>query len=910
MTVRLMSSPTKKKIRITLVEVVAGVLVVVLAGVSIYLVVNYNQAQARDDQREADLAQIKQALEAYRIDRGSFPKRDSGARLEEDLGLEDELREYLPGGIPRDPLYPQSYFLGGAIETYTYFYKTKDNGSEYRVFAPRESGEGNFISIHSEDGHDIVWTGSRPQEVVIQNCDHPFVSSDPSQIQVSIAQNIRTAGQAANHISIKEDGHQASVFGELGVIDLLTANEVRLDINQSEPGEKVLGFFSQSSFLSSGEDRARAIDEDDEYVYIGLDTSPAKIIRIDRGDFSRAETKTLAAGEDKIASLVNDDNYIYVGLKTTPGKIVRLSKSDFVTTRTIVLDSGQNIIGSLTQDEDYIYIGLETRPARIIRLDKSNFTTIVLPLQASENRVISLVNDRENVYAVLDTSPTQIVKVNKQNQSLARGSLTVGEDSAYGMTQDESFLYLFLSTRPARMVRVSKQDFTAVAKIIPAPGRGISQDQNFIYLVSDTSPAQVTRIDKETLLMTTVSLAPGDHPAYDLVGQGQYLFLAFDTEPAKIIQLNKAIFDDQDLERHRLLKEFIASADNPVRIINDRDYLYIGLSASPSIIARADKKDFSSVFYKTLPKGFDALTDLTQDEQYLYGTFSTRPGYVAKIDKSDFSVTSNSFPNYGYQAAKIIADQNYLYVGYSHRPGGVLKIDKSDLSEVGATDFSRSFDNISSLIQDENYLYVSLDTQPARILRINKADLNSVETKELETGRAKVADLAQDEKFIYAGLVGQPGTIVRIDKRDFSNTLVKTLFVNEDNPASLLELDESVYICLGTSPAKLVRLDKDSFSTTTTKTLAAGENVCQSMTVDQNYFYLLLKTKPAQIVRVLDLDLVPDVQEADTFEMHSFDVSNLSAEQRSKGRYDKIIFNSYRHSSQFSFYLDNIRYSR
>lgn len=903
-----MSSPTKKKIRITLVEVVAGVLVVILAGVSIYLVVNYNQALARDAQREADLAQIRQALEAYRVDRGSFPKRDSGARLEEDLGLEDELREYLPGGIPRDPLYPQTYFLGGAMETYTYFYKTKDNGSEYRVFASRETGEGNFISIHSEDGHDIAWTGSRPQEVVIQNCDHPFISSDSNQIQVSISQNIRTAGQAANYISIKGDGHQASVFGELGVIDLLTANEIRLDINQSEPGEKVLGFFSQSSFLSSGEDRARAIDEDDEYVYIGLDTSPAKIIRIDRGDFSRAETKTLAVGEDKIASLVNDDNYIYVGLKTTPGKIVRLSKSDFVTTRTIALDSGQNIVSSLTQDEDYLYIGLGTGSAQIIRLDKSNLTTSVLSLQASANRVISLINDSENVYAVLDTSPTQIVKVNKQNQSLARGSLTVGEDSAYGVTQDESFLYLFLSTRPARMVRVSKQDFTAVAKIIPATGRGISQDQNFIYLVSDTSPAQVTRIDKETLLMTTVSLAPGDHPAYDLVGQGQHLFLAFDTEPAKIIRLNKAIFDDSDLERYRLLKEFIASADNPVRIINDRDYLYIGLSASPSIIARADKKDFSSVFYKTLPKGFDALADLTQDEQYLYGTFSARPGYVAKIDKSDFSVISNSFQ--GYQVAKIIADQNYLYVGYSHRPGGVLKIDKSDLSEVGATDFPRNIDSIGSLTQDENYLYVSLDTQPIRILRINKEDLNSVETKELETGGAKVVDLAQDEKFIYAGLVGRPGTIVRIDKRDFSNTLVKTLFVNEDSPASLLELDESVYICLGTSPAKLVRLDKDSFATTTTKTLAAGEDVCQSMTVDQNYFYLLLKTKPAQIVRVLDLDLVPDVQEADTFEMHSFDVSNLSAEQRSKGRYDKIIFNSYHHSSQFSFYLDNIRYSR
>lgn len=905
-----MSSPTKKKIRITLAEVVAGILVVILAGVSIYLVVNYNQARARDEQREVDLVRIQQALEAYQIDRGSFPKRDSGTRLEEDLGLEEELREYLPDGLPRDPLYPQTYFLGGSMETYTYFYKTKENGSEYRVFAPRETGEGRFISINSEDGHDIAWTGSRPQEVVIQNCDRPFITSDSDQIQVSLSQTTKTTGQAANHISVGEHGHQASVFGELGIIDLLTANEVRFDINQSEPGQKVLGFFSQSSFLSSGEDRARAIDEDDEYVYIGLDTSPAKVIRIDQNDFSQAETKTLAIGEDKVTSLVNDDKYIYVGLNTAPGKIVRLSKSDFVTTRTIILESGQNNINSLIQDDDYIYVGLNTSPAQIIWLNKEDLSISSLSLEATGNRVVSLVNDHDYLYAILDTSPTQIIKIDKQNRQMEKGSLTVGEDSAYAVIQDGDFLYLFLNTRPARMVRVAKETFTTVAKILPTTGQAVSQDHNYIYLVSGASPAQTTRIDKEALSMTTVKLAPGDHPAYDIVGQGRYLFLAFDTEPAKIIQLDKTVFEDNDLEGHRLLKEFIASADNPVEIINDRDYLYVGLSASPSIIARVDKKDLSSVVYKTLPTGLDALTDLAQDERYLYGTFSARPGYVAKIDKSDFSVNYNSFPEHSYQSAQILEDHDYLYVGYSHRPGAVVKINKSDLSEVGRTDFPRDFEEISSIIQDQHYLYASLNTRPSMIVRIDKYDLNSFETKELETGQLNVTDLSQDDEFLYASLVGRPGTVLRIDKDDFSGTLVKTLLVGEDNPVSLLELDDSVYVCLATSPAKLVRLDKDSFSVTTTKTLAVGENLCQSMTVDQDYFYLLLRTKPAQVVRVLNLDLVPDVQQAGTFELHSFDVSGLSAEQRSKGRYDKIIFNPYRHASQFSFYLDNIRYSR
>ena len=905
-----MSSPSRKKFRITLAEVVAGILVIILAGVSIYLVVNYNQARSRDEQREADLVVIRQALEDYRVDRGNFPKRDSGTRLEEDLGLSDELKEYLPNGLPRDPLFPRTYFLEGSLETYTYFYKTKENGSEYRVFARSETGEDSFLSVYSDDGYDIVWTGSRPQEVVIQNCDRPFDTSNPEYIKVSTSQMVKTGGQASNQITVTDQGHRASVSGELGLIDLLTANEIRLDINQSQPGQKVLGFFSQSSFLSSGEDRARAINEDDQYIYIGLDTSPAKIIRIDKNDFSRAETKTLANGENKVTSLVSDDKYVYVGLNTAPGRIVRLSKNDFVTTRTILLDSGQNNVSQLTQDDQYIYIGLGTSPARIIRLDKDNLAFQALSLEASENRVVDLVNDHQSIYVALDTSPTEVVKINKQNLEFEKGSLTVGEDTVQALTQDESFVYLFLNIRPARMVRVSKTDFAAVAKIIPAAGQAATQDSDFIYSVSGTAPAQVTRINKETLAITTVSLMTSDHPASSIVGQGENLFIAFNTEPAKVIQLNKLIFEDQDLTGHRLVKEMIASADQPVRIINDRDYLYIGLSASPSIIARVDKKDFSSVFYKTMPTGFDALADLDQDQDYLYGTFATRPSYVAKISKSDLSVIYNSFSEYGYQVAQLVVDQDYLYLGYDHRPGVVVKVDKTDLQAVETSDFPRNFDKINSLTQDQEYLYLGLNTQPVRIIRIDKNDLTSYQIKELETGQSQVAALEQDQEFVYAALVGRPGTIVRIDKSDFSNTLVKTLFVDEDNPTSLMALDDSVYVCLATSPAKLVRLDKESFSVTTTKTLAVGEDVCQSLTVDQDYFYLLLRTKPAQIIRLLDLDLVPDVQEADTFELHSFDISGLSAEQRSRGRYDKIIFNPYRQASDFSFYLDNIRYSR
>ena len=250
-------------------EVASLILIVLLLATASHLIVNYRQANQRDTQREENIEILSQSLNRYYIDHGTYPKRDSGARLEEDRGLQTDLYTYLEGKTLQDPLYPKTYKMGQIRETYCYFYRTKDGGAEYHLFAKKET-KNNFLEAYSSNGHDIAWTGSQPLATVINNADIPFVSSDPSHLRVTASQKVKASGLisnlASNQIEVGSAGVNDSANGPLKGLDLSAANQISFDLQQNQTGEKVLAFLEKSQFLSSGENNARDMIEDDQYL--------------------------------------------------------------------------------------------------------------------------------------------------------------------------------------------------------------------------------------------------------------------------------------------------------------------------------------------------------------------------------------------------------------------------------------------------------------------------------------------------------------------------------------------------------------------------------------------------------------------------------------------------------------------
>jgi len=76
---------------------------------------------------------------------------------------------------------------------------------------------------------------------------------------------------------------------------------------------------------------------------------------------------TGVTGQNLCRALTFDGTYIYVGLSTTPAYVVKINPSTMATVSTWTGSSGQNNCFGLTFDGTYIYAGLSTTPAYVIR---------------------------------------------------------------------------------------------------------------------------------------------------------------------------------------------------------------------------------------------------------------------------------------------------------------------------------------------------------------------------------------------------------------------------------------------------------------------------------------------------------------------------------------------------------------
>ena len=74
---------------------------------------------------------------------------------------------------------------------------------------------------------------------------------------------------------------------------------------------------------ATGEDNCFTLTFDGAYIYIGLNTSPAKVIKINPDTMATVSTWTGATGEDSCLALTFDGTYIYAGFYISPAKVIR-----------------------------------------------------------------------------------------------------------------------------------------------------------------------------------------------------------------------------------------------------------------------------------------------------------------------------------------------------------------------------------------------------------------------------------------------------------------------------------------------------------------------------------------------------------------------------------------------------------
>ena len=111
------------------------------------------------------------------------------------------------------------------------------------------------------------------------------------------------------------------------------------------------GVVSDELVLNKDEYAASTAFTYDKWGYIGMDTMPAKIVRINTTDMTRVDALTLGDGENQIVSSFHtNDGFGYFSTYTTPIRLIKVNLKTMKRVGTLVFNKGENLVTSSFTD--------------------------------------------------------------------------------------------------------------------------------------------------------------------------------------------------------------------------------------------------------------------------------------------------------------------------------------------------------------------------------------------------------------------------------------------------------------------------------------------------------------------------------------------------------------------------------
>lgn len=335
-----------------------------------------------------------------------------------------------------------------------------------------------------------------------------------------------------------------------------------------------------SSDLPSNNARATISAKIRELV---LRTSNLPLLRHIYGGSKPNKTLTLAAGEYHAPSIFSDGTYLYNATYTTPVKIVKIDTSTFTRYDVLTFATGENGPGGIVSDGSKLYVALRMSPSRIIRIDIQTFA-IDSRLDLNINDITNLYLDGTFLYAGNNVS--RIAKIDVETFTQI-ATLNIGGDrSIISIVSDETFLYVGTSDNTggaAAIYRIDISTFTFVSSLSFGVNAGaiyLTMDGDFLY--ASINPITGSVIHKISLQpFNSVGTLTTTNEAGSIVTNGTYLYAPI-FRPLNAVGLLAVI----NLDTFTLKRELTLTVANPMSIIVDPPFLYIGFQVIPGKITR------------------------------------------------------------------------------------------------------------------------------------------------------------------------------------------------------------------------------------------------------------------------------------------------------------------------------------
>lgn len=306
--------------------------------------------------------------------------------------------------------------------------------------------------------------------------------------------------------------------------------------------------FDNTLTLSAGEDSVRAMVTDGTYLYVGLYTSPGKVVKIQLSDLTKVAVLTLDVGEDKVISLTLGQDldgtvYLYAGLELDPAKIIKINPISLTKVATLILAAGEPNARALRCVGGYLYVAsYRLGAAPIVKVRLSDFTEVAsLNIGAGFFQLVSLDSDGFYLYACNYNNAPFIIKIDLDTFSVT-ASIDLSGTISWAKYLYINSGYLYLAGENAigpHLAKFDLSDFTLVTTLSLGVNNASSLCSNgpCLFITCNLAPGKIVTVFTTNFTKYyTFTLAVGENNPVSSVFDGAYVCVGTDTSPAKIIR--------------------------------------------------------------------------------------------------------------------------------------------------------------------------------------------------------------------------------------------------------------------------------------------------------------------------------------------------------------------------------------
>jgi len=297
------------------------------------------------------------------------------------------------------------------------------------------------------------------------------------------------------------------------------------------------------------------------------------------------KTLTLEAGENNTGTLYTDGKKLYLGTQTIPAKIIKIDIDNFIRESVITLDNTgcpncrQNVKSS-TSDGSNLYIAYDDFRVGVVstsvyKININSFTlTSELSFPANQDNPTDMLNDGSFIY-VLSSKGASILKQISIDTFTISNSLALG-NADYRMCLNGRYIYTVSKVGIVNKIDIDSYSVVSTLTYAGEDFRAVYSDGNYLYVGNSTVGVGNTilyRIDIDTFTKKDyLVLTDADYPA-SISNDGTYLYVTASSGVTVIV----------DILNFTVLKRI--SSGNGLSV-TDGLYLYIGTTASPATIIR------------------------------------------------------------------------------------------------------------------------------------------------------------------------------------------------------------------------------------------------------------------------------------------------------------------------------------